>query len=294
MITEVVLPAFSQCSNLLKASAEFSGPTVFSGKTTSVKITTSHSYNGIYFKRIDRPNHPLIKASVNHVLATPRTTILGTQECHVMLVEHLMAVLFVYGISQAVIEIDGPEVPIGDGSAEHIVAAIEKAGFESHEIPLQQWQGSPLYIENKDQVLTAFPSSSFKISYTLQYKGHPRLDSQFFTFELNLETFKKEIAPARTFALKHEADQMVALEQIKGASLDYGLVIEGEKILNPSGLKFPDEMARHKILDLLGDFALAEVRPSLHIVAIKSGHSVNVEFAKLLQNRIKSENHYGL
>jgi UDP-3-O-[3-hydroxymyristoyl] N-acetylglucosamine deacetylase len=294
MITEVVLPAFSQCSNLLKAPAEFSGPTVFSGKTTSVKIITTSASDGIYFKRVDLKRQPLIKATASNVLATPRTTILGTKDCHVMLVEHLMAVLFVYGISQAVIEIDGPEVPIGDGSAMHIVEAIESAGIEFQDLSFEKWENPPLFLEIKDQLIAGLPSHHFKVSYTLQYKNHPLLDSQFYTFDMSLEAFKKEIAPSRTFALKSEVDELIARGQIKGTSLDYGIVIDGERILNPNGLKFADEMVKHKILDLLGDFALAELRPSLHIVAIKSGHSANVEFAKLLINRIKSENHYGL
>ncbi len=281
-------------STLLKTAAVFSGPTLFSGLDVRVKIETDVSLDGIYFKRIDLPNQPQFKACLDSILDTPRTTILGTPNAHVMLVEHLLSTLFAFGISKALIEIDGPEVPIGDGSALHIINAIEQAGVEEGQPLFVDKVNAPFQFEYKDQLVIGLPHSHFKISYLLQYPSHPLMDSQFYSFEMSLDGFKKEIAPCRTFALKHEVDAMIEKKILKGLSLHFGLVIDQEKVLNPSGLRFSNEMARHKILDMLGDFALAEVRPALHIVAIKSGHFANTEFAKLLKSHLKLEKHYGV
>ena len=281
-------------STLLKTAAFFSGPTLFSGLDVSVKITTDASLDGIYFKRVDLPGQPQFKACLDTILDTPRTTILGSPQVHVVLVEHLLATLFVIGISKALIEIDGPEVPIGDGSALHIIKALENAGIEATEPGFSGQLTTPFQFEYKDQLVIGLPYPHFKISYLLQYPNHPLMDAQFYSFDMSLDGFKEEIAPCRTFALKQEVDAMIEKKILKGISLDYGLVLDQDKVLNPNGLRFSNEMARHKILDMIGDFTLAEVRPALHIVAIKSGHYANTQFAKLLKSHLKLEKHYGI
>lgn len=273
-------------ASILLNEVFFYGPTLFSGNETSVKISALPAGSGIIFKRIDLENSPTILACLDNVIKTPRTTILGKDHAKVILTEHLMATLFAYGIKDAMIEIDGEEVPIGDGSALHIVQAIDKAGIEAATENRFRMIRNSFHYENGNQSIVAFPSSEFQVTYVLNYPDHPILNQQIHTFSFNLEKFKKEIAPCRTFALKSEVEQMKEFGVIKSNSLDHGVVIDGAKILNPDGLRFDNEMARHKILDFLGDFALANLDVSLHNVSIRSGHQANIEFSKKVKRSV--------
>ena len=275
-------------STNLKSDAIFSGPTLFGGKYSSVKISTPQNVDGIYFKRLDVKDSQYIKASLEQVFKTPRTTIIGQGDNQLALVEHLMAVLYVFGIKNALIEVDGDEIPIGDGSALHIVDAIQKAGYilatDRKFLSLSQSE----HIKFNQQTIVAIPADRFKITYLLNYPNHKVLGSQNHTFEFSLDSFISEIAPCRTFAMKEEVDQMLKLGLLKSSSLDFGIVIDNEKILNPKGLRFENEMARHKILDFLGDFALADLDISMHNIALRSGHQTNIEFAKKIKNSSNS------
>ncbi len=270
-------------STYLKNDVAFSGPTLFGGGFSSVKISTPKNLKGIYFRR-KGSTHPLIPASLDSVFKTPRTTILGTQEIQITLVEHLMATLYAYGIKNALVEVDGDEIPIGDGSALHIVEAIENASYVLIEDRPFLKLPQPEFLESGPQVITAIPSENFKITYVLNYPNQKILAAQTFTFEFSLQHFIKEIAPCRTFAMKAEVDYLIKSGLLKSSTLDCGIVVDEDKILNPDGLRFDNEMARHKILDFLGDFALADLDISMHNIALRSGHQANIEFAKKLKN----------
>ena len=137
--------------------------------------------------------------------------------------------------------------------------------------------------------LVALPYDEFRISYTLNYPNSKLLRSQFYTFAYNEQAFKEEIAPCRTFSLYEEIVPLIEKSQIKGGSLENALVIKGDAVLNPEGLHFPDEMARHKILDMIGDLSLTGMLIQAHIIALRSGHRSNTAFAKEIVNALSAE-----
>ena len=150
---------------------------------------------------------------------------------------------------------------------------------------------TPVFWSKGGVHLVALPSEEFRISYTLNYPNSDLLKSQFFTVHVDEQTYKEEIASARTFSLYEEIVPLIEKGSIKGGRLDNAVIIKGDSILNPEGVRYPDEMVRHKILDLLGDLSLVGQSFIAHIIAIRSGHFSNTSFAKELVSNFKRETH---
>lgn len=199
------------------------------------------------------------------------------------MVEHLLSALHALGIDNVRIAVEGPEIPAGDGSANPFVFLIEKAGVVTSKEPRKFLKiDKPVYWSDHEVHLVALPGEGFAVSYTMHYPNSPLLGSQYCSFHLDPEKYKTEIAPSRTFSIYEEILPFIEKGIIKGGGLENALVIQGDKILNPEGARFSDEMVRHKVLDLIGDLALIG-RPILgHIISIRSGHQSNVAFAKIL------------
>lgn len=206
------------------------------------------------------------------------------------MVEHLLSALYAYGIDNARIEVEGPELPAGDGSAQIFIDMIEKTGFEIQEHAREFVRISqPIYWSEGDVHLIALPAQEFRLSYTMHYPHSPLLRSQYYSLAVQPLRYKAEIAPCRTFSLYEEIVPFIEKGIIKGGGLENALVIQGGRILNPEGARFEDEMVRHKILDLIGDLALIGTPLLAHVVAVRSGHSSNVAFAKTLSKTLKLE-----
>ena len=202
-------------------------------------------------------------------------------------VEHLMSALSALKIDNLLIEVDGPELPACDGSAIQYVGMIEKAGIKELDVLRKIYKlGKIVQFTKGGTHLIAIPAEEFQISNTLYYPHSNFLRSQFFSFKVNSEGYKKDIAPSRTFSLYEEIEPMLKKGLLKGAGLENGVVIKDEKVANPDGLRFTDEMVRHKILDLLGDLSLIGKPFLAHIIAIRSGHFANVEFAREILNNL--------
>ena len=135
--------------------------------------------------------------------------------------------------------------------------------------------------------MVAIPADEFKISYTLHYPNSTYLYAQYVSFTINSENFCKEIAPSRTFSIYEEIEPLLEKGLIKGGGLDNAVIIKDDKILNPEGIRYSNEMARHKVLDLIGDLSLIGKRFNAHIIAIRSGHFANISFAKILEKNLK-------
>lgn len=245
---------------------------------------------GIVFKRVDLPHQPELSARLEYVKATPKCTILGNADASVQTVEHLLAALSAYRIDHVVIEISGPEVPIFDGSALTFVEWIERAGIcelanEKKHVTLQV----PVYWSSGDIHLIALPSDTLRISYTLHYPHSAVIGTQYSSFALSPEVFKKEIAPSRTFSIYEEIAPMIEKGLVKGGTLQSAVIVKEGRVFNPEGLRYSDEMVRHKILDLIGDLSLIPVAFSADIIAVKSGHSSNNAFANKLYDAINRE-----
>lgn len=274
----------------VKREVKTSGIGLFTGEKSSIRINPAGSGHGIVFRRIDLPGFPLIPATLESVRETPRCTRLVSGSASVTMVEHLLSALYAYGIDSVLIDVDGPEIPAGDGSAQLFVDLIQEAGIASlgslrKSIKITQ----PLFWSEGDVHIVALPSSELTFSYTLHYPQSPILRSQYYSFPLRSDRYAQEIASCRTFSLYEEILPFIEKGMIKGGGLENALVIQGDRILNPGGARFPDEMVRHKILDLVGDLSLTGVRIMGHIISICSGHSSNIAFAKVLLKSLLQE-----
>lgn len=192
------------------------------------------------------------------------------------------------GVDNAIIEVQGPEIVAADGSAKLFVELIIAAGLEEQSgarkiIKIEE----PIYWSENEVHLIALPADEFRLSYTLHYPQSPLLKSQFYTFSLSPERFVEEIAPCRTFSLYEEIAPFIEKGMIKGGGLENALLIKGDQIMNPEGARFPDEMVRHKILDLIGDLSLLGAPILGHIISVRSGHSSNIAFAKTIASMEK-------
>jgi len=267
-----------------------SGIGLFTGTKSEIRLRPAAEGTGIVFQRMDLPGKPLLPALVDYVRETPRCTILGTENVQVQTVEHILSALKAFDIDNLIIEIDGPEVPSCDGSSMPFVDLIEKSGIISQNKTKKiHHLETPIFWSKGGVHLVALPSEEFRISYTLNYPNSELLKSQFYTVHINEDIYREEIAPARTFSLYEEVVPLIEKGNIKGGRLDNAVIIKGDKILNPEGVRYQDEMVRHKILDLLGDLSLVGQSFIAHVIAIRSGHFSNTSFAKELVNNFSKE-----
>lgn len=276
----------------LKKPATLSGIGLFTGAKSGLTLRPAPEGTGILFQRMDLPSKPTLAANVENVLETPRCTILGNSEFQIQTVEHILSALKAFDLDNLIIEIDGPEIPSCDGSSLPFVEIIEKSGVLSQTATKKVYHlDTPVFWSKGDVHLVALPAEEFRISYTLNYPNSDLLKSQFYTVHVNEETYKQEIAPARTFSLYEEVVPLIEKGNIKGGRLDNAVIIKGDSILNPEGVRYRDEMVRHKILDLIGDLSLVGDSFHAHVIAIRSGHFSNTSFAKELLNNFKMEAH---
>lgn len=278
------------------SAIEISGVGLHTGSLTTIKILPSALF-GRYFVRTDLPGTPYIPALVDFVRQTTLSTELAQGDASVRTVEHLLASLAVMGIDSVRIEVDGPELPLLDGSAQPWVEAICRAGVvpvsgsdrgeNFGEIALGRNDqnsvkqlSSPLFVQEGDAFVTAVPASFTRFTYGIEFES-AAIGSQWHSWTPTSESFATEIAPARTFTLARYVEQMRQAGLIKGGSLDCALVCDENQWLNPP-LRFANEPVRHKILDLVGDLSLLLKIPCAHYVAYKASHKLHVQLAKLL------------
>ncbi|PIQ86018.1 MAG: 3-hydroxyacyl-[acyl-carrier-protein] dehydratase FabZ [Candidatus Omnitrophica bacterium CG11_big_fil_rev_8_21_14_0_20_43_6] len=268
-----------------------SGVGIHTGNKVGITFKPAADSSGIAFIRTDLPGAPRIQANVASFLATKfsRRSSIGNNDTEVQTIEHLMAALSCLGIDNIDVEIDNNELPGLDGSAIKFVEALEKAGI------VQQEQERYIHIikesisiEDETSSITIVPAQELKVSYTLNY-DHPLLEAQFLEINVNAESFKTEIAPARTFCLESEASDLQSQGLGLGANYDNTLVV-GKTGVIKNKLRFKDEFVRHKILDLIGDLGLAGCPIRGHVIALKSGHSLNLKIAqKICEQKIKTQ-----
>lgn len=273
----------------IKKEVTFSGMGLHTGLDVSLKLLPAKEDSGIVFRRIDLPDKPIIPATLEYVQDTARSTTIGIKNATVQTVEHLMAAIYACNIDNLCIEVNSGEPPISDGSSLAFVDLIEKAGVvEQKALVSIITITEPIYFTHKEIHLVALPSDDYRISYTLHYPQNRLIRSQYYSNVINQETFKKEIAFARTFALYEEITVLKERGLIRGGSLENALVIKEDTILNKEGLRSLDELARHKVLDLIGDLALLGFYFHGHIIAIRSGHATNVAFGKEILASVSS------
>jgi len=238
-------------------------------------ILPKHSGGSVH--SCHEPNEVLV-----HGKAPERRTTLGTGPLQIQTTEHFLAALSGLGIDNITAELDNVELPGLDGSALGFVEALKKAGMREQDEPRKVLKAeNAVWVRGDDNILAVFPSDEFKISYTMSYKN-PSLGTHFFEIAVNEKSFEKEIAPARTFCLKEEALILLKMGLGKGANYDNTLVISKEGPVK-NKLRFADEPVRHKVLDLIGDLYILGMPLIGHVVAVKSGHKLNMELVKKLK-----------
>ena len=269
----------------LRDKVTFSGIGLHTGKTITVTLRPAEAGTGIVFHRVDLTPAVSIEAKSANVVNTRLSTSIGRGDASVSTIEHLMAALYSCGIDNAHADINGPEVPIMDGSAAPFIAAITKAGCkEQSKARKYLVVKKPVSVVEGDKRAAIIPSRHYKISFDMQF-AHPAVRSQSRSMTFSPDCFADEYAGARTFCFLAEVEAMKAHGLALGGSLDNAVVIGDHGVLNPGGLRFQDELVRHKILDSVGDMALAGHRLIGHVKATKSGHDLNHKLVTELLKR---------
>ena len=257
-----------------------------SGHPVNLTIKPAPADTGINFIRKDVSSQPSIKATFENVVDTKLSTTLGSNGLRVSTVEHLMAAFFGLGIDNARVEVDGPEVPIMDGSAAPFVFLLRSAGIREQKSPKRFVViKRPLEIREGGRSVRINPSKELKISFAIDF-NHPLLRDQSFDLKFSGKDFVKEISRARTFGFLRDIQTLRENGLALGGSLDNAIVIDDFRILNQDGLRYKDEFVRHKILDFIGDLAILGCPVIGHFVVKKSGHALN---HLLLKKLIHSE-----
>jgi UDP-3-O-[3-hydroxymyristoyl] N-acetylglucosamine deacetylase len=265
--------------------ATFSGIGLHSGKTITLTLRPAEPGTGIVFHRVDLSPAVSIEARAANVVNTRLSTTIGHGAASVSTIEHLMAALYGCGIDNAHVDINGPEVPIMDGSAAPFVKEIVKAGVKaSGKARKYLVVKKPVTVVDGDKKISIIPSRHYKISFDMQF-AHRAVRNQTRSMLFGRETFSEEYAAARTFGFLAEVEMLKAHGLALGGSLENAVVIGEEGVLNEEGLRFSDEFVRHKILDSVGDLALSGYRLIGHVKSVKSGHELNHKLVTELLKR---------
>ena len=297
-------------------SVSISGTGLHTGVLVDMTLNPANPGYGIQFQRIDLPNKPIIKADCDLVTDTSRGTTLQVGEAKVSTVEHILAALVGMGVDNVLIEVNGPEIPIMDGSSTPFIEIIEKIGVLEQDAA-KAWYSIDEnifhYDDEKRVEMVALPALDYQITTLIDF-NRPVLGTQHAALK-TIKDFKAEIAPCRTFCFLHELEALLKHDLIKGGDINNAIVVvdkvitneemsrlakvfkrekievKSEGYLNNLELRFPNEPARHKLLDVVGDLALIGYPIKARIIANRPGHSSNVEFAKKIKQYIKKNKH---
>lgn len=263
----------------LAREVAYTGPAIHTGTVNTLRLRPAAADTGVRFCRVDLKGRPIVAATPRHVTRTDRCTTIGADGAEVSTVEHLLSALRALGVDNVLVEIDGPEVPIADGSALTFVRLIAEAGLTQLGVARKVVAVTePVWVREGPRALIALPYDGLKVSFTFTNDhGHPALSDLFAEWDVEPDTYSKEIAPARTIGWLAEVQALQERGLAQGARMDMAVVLSESEILTP--LRFPDEPVRHKILDVIGDLALVG-HLHAHIVAIKSGHALNNRLAR--------------
>lgn len=302
-----------QCT--IKKSVSVEGTGLHTGQHGTITFHPAHAGHGVKFRRVDQKDQPIIPAIIDFVVDTSRGTTIGINGTKVYTIEHVMASLTGLGIDNVLIDVDVDEMPIRDGSAKYFVEALETVGLEVQDQLREYIQIDREIVLKNDEKgfeMRIVPSEEYVIDVTIDYNTEV-LNVQHASLK-HLRDFKNEIAPCRTFVFLHELEFLLKNNLIKGGDLSNAIVFVNrtvtqdeldrlatlfnkpkvkvkEGILNNLELHFPNEPARHKLLDVVGDLSLLGKRIKGHVIAFKPGHYANTEFARLIQKHSLTSTH---
>lgn len=277
-----------QKQRTLTTAASFAGVGLFSGRPSRVVIHPAAPDTGLSFRRVDLPGKPTVAARAEFAVERSRRTMLKHGDASVEMVEHCLSALAGLGVDNALIDVDAEESPIGDGSAKPYVEAIEGAGVVEQEAPKRVFViDEPVTVEDGEATIAVAPGAGAEYVYMLDYGEGGVIPRQSMSFRGGAEEFTRELAPARTFSTRAEA------EEARRAGLFGHLTTKDMLVIDRGGpvenaYRFDDEPVRHKLLDLMGDLALVGMPIRGRVVAVRSGHSLNVRLARELSERAKA------
>jgi UDP-3-O-[3-hydroxymyristoyl] N-acetylglucosamine deacetylase len=279
-----IATAFAMREQTIAAPIAFDGIGLHTGERAAMRILPAPSGTGIVFRRVDLDNFEL-HANVGSVARVAYATTLMSKGVWISTVEHLLSALYGLEIDNAWIELDNFEVPILDGSALQYAEAIRNTGVVQQESDRNYIRiTKAVTLEEGDKKIGIHPADRFSIEYHIGFE-HPLIGVQDFKLDLTRESYAASIAPARTFGFYQEVEKLQASGLVRGGSLENAIVLTEKGMLNDTSLRFPDEFVRHKVLDLLGDFALIGQPVIGRIVADRAGHALHTRFvAKLLES----------
>ena len=272
----------SSLQHTLAKSASISGSSLHTGEKVTLTVHPAPPGHGRKFKRRDLADEPTIDAKIDNVKTVERSTTLAEGNIKVHTVEHVLSALAGLGVDNAIIEMDANEPPIGDGSARPYLELIKKAGIVDQGVPRAVFEVTePIHIETKSgSLMTLVPDAGFRVSCT--QVGPDGRFTQYYSTEITPAIYEKEIAPARTFVFYEDVKPLMDKGLIKGGSLENAVVVRGDSVLSKEALRFKEEFARHKILDIIGDLALLGRAIKGHVIAVKPGHGANADLARAL------------
>lgn len=259
-----------------------------SGKKVNLTIKPALPNSGITFERIDISPGCRVKASFDNVVDTNMATTIGFNGYSVSTVEHIMAAFFGMGIDNALVQIDGGEIPIMDGSSAPFIFLLKNAGFtiqNSHKRFLLVKKSVKVKDGNRSVQLN--PSNELKITYKIDF-DHPLIKDQSYEISFSKSSFVDEISRARTFGFLRDVQTLRNNGLAKGGSLDNAIVVDDFRVLNEDGLRYKNEFVRHKLLDFIGDLAILGCVPIGHFVVERSGHSMNQKLLRLFMAQERS------
>ncbi len=264
----------------IRKSIEVRGIGIHSGEPCTLKFKPAPANTGVYFIRADLPGRPFLKVSSNHVQAVSYQTVLGGEHFKVATIEHCVSSLSALRIDNVYIELNGPEIPICDGSSLYFSRALLAAELIELDEPRKYcYITEPISYSEGDKHAYVLPYHGLRVAVTIDFP-HPAIGHQTLDLEITEQSFAREISAARTFGFLKDVEQLKASGLAKGGSLDNCIVLDDHKVLNSEGLRYKDEFVRHKVLDALGDLVTLEMPLMGHLILHKAGHDIMNKLVK--------------
>lgn len=258
----------------IRKTVEVKGVGIHSGEVCTLRFKPAPANTGVYFIRADLPNKPFLKVSATNVQAVSYQTVVGGDIFKVATIEHCVSSLSALRIDNIYIELDGPEIPICDGSSIYFTQALMNAELIELDEPRKYcYITEPISYSEGDKHAYVLPYHGLRVAVTIDFP-HPVIGRETIDLEITEQSFAREIAPARTFGFLKDVEQLKASGLAKGGSLDNCIVLDDTKVINPDGLRYKDEFVRHKVLDALGDLVTLEMPLMGHLILHKAGHDI--------------------
>ena len=265
--------------------ASIKGKSLHTGEEVNLTLKPASENSGVVFRRIDTYGKPELKPVIELVDDLVRSTTIADGHAKVRTIEHVLSALSGCAVDNVIIEMDASEPPILDGSAKHFVNLIQQAEPIEQDAEREYFVlDEPVSVTRGSSSIIALPHDEFRVTCTsADDRG---IHTQHLSLDIEPETYVAQIAPARTFTIYEDIEELLRLGKIKGGSLDSAIIIKGDKIVSKEPLRFKDEFVRHKMLDIIGDITLVGMPIKAHIVGVRPSHALNAELSKLLRKKV--------